>query len=66
MHFLVNHTSEHVQNRLVSELYKPDMFGEMLDEDEGVRRERERVSALLEAYKEAFRTLSEVGVGKGM
>ncbi|KAJ8090631.1 Dynamin- GTPase protein [Marasmius tenuissimus] len=64
MHLLVNYTSSAVQNRLVAELYKPDKFGEMLDEDEGVRNERERVQLLLEAYKEAFRTLSDVGVGK--
>ncbi|KAK1223622.1 Dynamin- GTPase protein [Marasmius sp. AFHP31] len=64
MHLLVNYTSSAVQNRLVVELYKPDKFGEMLDEDEGVRNERERVQLLLEAYKEAFRTLSDVGVGK--
>ncbi|KAL0570943.1 Dynamin-related GTPase protein, partial [Marasmius crinis-equi] len=66
MHFLVNHTSSLVQNRLVAELYKPERFGEMLDEDEAVSRERERVQSLLEAYKEAFRTLSEVGVGKAV
>ncbi|KAL0061206.1 Dynamin-related GTPase protein [Marasmius tenuissimus] len=66
MHLLVNHTSASVQNRLVAELYKPEKFGDMLSEDEGVRNERERVQALLEAYREAFRTLSDVGVGKGV
>ncbi|KAL0566551.1 Dynamin-related GTPase protein, partial [Marasmius crinis-equi] len=62
MHYLVNHTSSSVQNRLVAELYKPERFGEMLDEDEAVSRERERFQSLLEAYKEAFRTLSESAV----
>ena len=66
MHLLVNHTSASVQNRLVAELYKPEKFSDMLSEDEGVRNERERVQALLEAYREAFKTLSDVGVGKGM
>ena len=60
MHFLVNHTSQHVQNRLVSSLYKPDLFGELLNEDEALVAERARVKALLDAYKEAFKTLSEV------
>lgn len=62
MHFLVNHTSQHVQNRLVSSLYKPEMFSELLHEDETLVAERERVKALLDAYKEAFKTLSEVNV----
>ncbi|CAG8747357.1 15281_t:CDS:2, partial [Acaulospora colombiana] len=59
MHLLVNNTSQQVQNRLVSSLYKPDMFMELLHEDETLVAERERVKALLDAYKEAFKTLSE-------
>lgn len=62
MHFLVNHTSQQVQNRLVSQLYRPDMFAELLHEDETLVTERERVKALLDAYKEAFKTLTEVSV----
>ena len=60
MHFLVNHTSQHVQNGLVSSLYRPDLFGELLNEDEALVVERTRVKALLDAYREAFKTLSEV------
>ncbi|KAJ7746740.1 Dynamin central region-domain-containing protein [Mycena maculata] len=62
MHFLVNHTSYHVQNRLVSSLYKPELFQDMLHEDEGLVAERARVKALLDAYKDAFKTLSDVNV----
>lgn len=62
MHLLVNHTSQQVQNRLVSSLYKPDMFSDLLNEDEALVAERTRVKALLDAYKEAFRTLSEVNL----
>jgi dynamin 1-like protein len=62
MHFLVNHTSQQVQNRLVSSLYKPDLFADMLNEDEALVAERTRVKALLDAYKEAFKTLSEVSL----
>ncbi|KAF8643005.1 hypothetical protein AX16_009250 [Volvariella volvacea WC 439] len=62
MHFLVNHTSHQVQNRLVSSLYKPELFEGLLNEDEGLKQERERVKALLEAYREAFKTLSDVSL----
>ncbi|EJU03783.1 hypothetical protein DACRYDRAFT_49126 [Dacryopinax primogenitus] len=62
MHLLVNHTSQQVQNRLVSSLYKPELFADLLHEDEALVNERARVKALLDAYKEAFRTLSEVSL----
>jgi dynamin 1-like protein len=62
MHFLVNYTSQHVQNRLVSSLYRPDLFADLLNEDESLVAERTRVKALLDAYKEAFKTLSEVSL----
>ena len=60
MHLLVNNTSQQVQNRLVAALYKPQLFADLLDEDEALVAERTRVKALLDAYKDAFRTLSEV------
>ncbi|KAK2467354.1 hypothetical protein APHAL10511_000589 [Amanita phalloides] len=62
MHFLVNYTSQQVQNRLVSSLYKPDLFSDLLNEDEALVAERTRVKALLDAYKEAFKTLSDVSL----
>ncbi|KAF8515920.1 Dynamin central region-domain-containing protein [Gautieria morchelliformis] len=62
MHFLVNHTAQHVQDRLVSALYKPELFSELLHEDETIANERGRVKSLLDAYKEAFKTLSEVSL----
>ncbi|KAF9483003.1 hypothetical protein BDN70DRAFT_800459 [Pholiota conissans] len=62
MHFLVNHTAQQVQNRLVASLYKPELFADMLNEDEALVAERTRVKALLDAYKEAFKTLSDVGL----
>ncbi|KAG7093397.1 hypothetical protein E1B28_007079 [Marasmius oreades] len=65
MHFLVNHTSEHVQNRLVASLYKPELFADMLNEDEALVAERARVKTLLDAYKEAFKVLSDVSVKPG-
>ncbi len=62
MHFLVNHTSQQVQTRLVSSLYKPELFAGLLNEDEALVAERTRVKALLDAYKEAFKTLSDVNI----
>ncbi|KZS94748.1 dynamin protein dnm1 [Sistotremastrum niveocremeum HHB9708] len=62
MHFLVNYTSQHVQNRLVAALYKPEIFSDLLNEDETLVVERTRVKALLDAYKEAFKTLSDVSL----
>ncbi|ORY88161.1 Dynamin central region-domain-containing protein [Leucosporidium creatinivorum] len=60
MHYLVNFSRESVQNRLVSSLYKESLFDDLLYEDESLTAERNRVKALLEAYREAFKTLSEV------
>ncbi|KAF9785439.1 dynamin protein dnm1 [Thelephora terrestris] len=65
MHLLVNHTSQHVQDRLVSTLYKPEIFSELLHEDESLVSERARVKALLDAYKDAFKILSEVSLKSG-
>jgi len=62
MHLLVNYTSQHVQNRLVSSLYKPELFSDMLNEDEALVAERTRIKALLDAYKEAFKILSDVNL----
>jgi dynamin 1-like protein len=62
MHLLVNFTSKHIQDRLVSSLYKPDLFQELFNEDETLVTERARVKTLLDAYKDAFKTLSEVSL----
>lgn len=62
MHFLVNHSTKEVQNRLVATLYKPELFAELLNEDEALVAERTRVKALLDAYKDAFKTLSDVNL----
>ena len=47
MHLLVNHSKDVVQNRLVSELYKEDFFGDLLYEDDGIKAEREKCEKLL-------------------
>ena len=60
MHLLVNHSKDVVQNRLVSELYKEDLFAELLYEDEGIKGEREKCERLLSTYREAAKIIGEV------
>jgi len=60
MHLLVNHSKDVVQNRLVSELYKEELFGDLLYEDDGIKAEREKCEKLLETYKEAAKIVGEV------
>lgn len=60
MHLLVNHCRDEVQNRLVSELYKEALFEELLYEDDGVKKEREKCEKLLDTYKEAAKIIGEV------
>ncbi|TLD04756.1 uncharacterized protein PgNI_09882 [Pyricularia grisea] len=60
MHLLVNHCKDVVQNRLVSELYKEALFEELLYEDDGVVKEREKCEKLLQTYREAAKIISEV------
>ena len=59
MHLLVNHSRDEVQNRLVSELYKEDLFGELLYEDDGIKKEREKCEKLLATYKEAAKIVAK-------
>jgi dynamin 1-like protein len=60
MHLLVNHCKDVVQNRLVSELYKETLFEELLYEDDGVKKEREKCERLLQTYREAAKIIGEV------
>ncbi|KAG8530837.1 uncharacterized protein KY384_004194 [Bacidia gigantensis] len=60
MHLLVNHSKDVVQNRLVSELYREEIFGDLLYEDDGIKAEREKCEKLLETYKEAAKIIGEV------
>ncbi|EMC93276.1 hypothetical protein BAUCODRAFT_36952 [Baudoinia panamericana UAMH 10762] len=60
MHLLVNHSKDVVQNRLVSELYKENLFEELLYEDDAVRQEREKCEKLLNTYREAAKIIGEV------
>ncbi|KAL1924107.1 uncharacterized protein VTP21DRAFT_7142 [Calcarisporiella thermophila] len=59
MHLLVNHCRETVQNRLVSALYKEDLFEELLQEDEALAQERAKCEAMLDVYRRAFAIINE-------
>ena len=60
MHLLVNHTKDVVQNKLVSELYKEELFSDLLYEDDGIKEEREKCEKLLSTYREAAKIIGEV------
>jgi len=60
MHLLVNHSKDVVQNRLVSKLYKEDLFQDLLYEDDAIKSEREKCEKLLATYKEAAKIVNEV------
>ncbi|KAM3579756.1 Dynamin-related GTPase protein [Umbelopsis sp. WA50703] len=59
MHLLVNNCREVVQNRLVTELYKEDLFNELLQEDETMAAERQKCVMMLDIYKKAFSLMNE-------
>lgn len=60
MHFLVNHVVEQLGTRLVTELYREEMFAELLAEDESVVKQRARCKTALEAYRQAASIISEL------
>ncbi|KAG5439814.1 hypothetical protein PCANB_000096 [Pneumocystis canis] len=47
MHFLVNHCKQNLQNNLISELYKEELFNDLLYEDEALAMEREKFQKLI-------------------
>ncbi|CAG8461577.1 2746_t:CDS:10 [Funneliformis mosseae] len=59
MHHLVNRSRETVQNRLVEELYKEELFADLLQEDENLTNERQKCKTMLEVYREAFEIINE-------
>ncbi|KAK9247171.1 Dynamin central region-domain-containing protein [Lipomyces tetrasporus] len=60
MHLLVNFCKDTIQNRLVSELYKENLFDELLKEDAGLAQERIKCEKMLRTYTEAARIINEV------
>lgn len=60
MHFLVNHVVEQLGTRLVTDLYKEEMFVTLLQEDDAVVKQRARCKTALEAYRQAATILTEL------
>ncbi|KAF0465235.1 Dynamin central region-domain-containing protein [Gigaspora margarita] len=59
MHLLVNYSRESVQNRLVSELYKEELFVDLLQEDENLASKRQNCKTMLDVYRKAFDIMNE-------
>ena len=60
MYYLVNHVKGVLQNRLVSDLYKEELFSEYLKEDDNVVLERQKLKLQLETYKVAAAILNDI------
>lgn len=60
MCLLVNFCKDNVGNALVEELYKVELFDELLEEDRELRVEREKCANLLKTYKEASKIINEI------
>jgi dynamin 1-like protein len=57
MHFLVNNSKESLQNDLVQDLYKEDMFEILLHEDPSTAIKRKVATEQLEALRKAKKVI---------
>ena len=62
MHFLVNYVQEMLQTELVGALWRPELFGELLQEDHQVAEQRARTVTMKEALGRAMEIVTEVSV----
>jgi dynamin 1-like protein len=60
MCFLVNHGKQHIQNELVKELYKDEVFAELLEEGAGVADKRTRCAGRLEVLGKAMDVVTQI------
>ncbi|WJX26425.1 Dynamin-related protein 3A [Trifolium repens] len=60
MHFLVNKTKRDLHTVLIQNLYRDDLYEEMLQEPGEIALKRKRCSELLQAYQQAFKDLEEL------
>ena len=60
MCLLVNYSKESVQNRLVTKLYKEQLFDELLMEDQTLAQDREKCVKLLETYQKASSIIGDI------
>jgi len=60
MHFMVNASKNRVQNELVKELYKEDLFVTLLEESDDVAQRRETLRETIQVLSTAQRHLNEI------
>lgn len=60
MHFLVNSSKEQIQNELVTNLYKEELFAVLLEESEAVSKKRKTCKEMLTVLRRAHEILNEV------
>jgi len=60
MHFMVNASKDKVQNELVKQLYKEDMFGSLLEESDDIAQRRENLRETINVLTAAQRHLNEI------
>ena len=61
MHFLVNYVKGALQNEMVTQLWKRELYDELLQEDPIVASQRLKASEMLKALERATTILTEVG-----
>eukprot|EP01113_Clastostelium_recurvatum_P027373 TRINITY_DN32_c0_g1_i4.p1 TRINITY_DN32_c0_g1~~TRINITY_DN32_c0_g1_i4.p1 ORF type:complete len:859 (+),score=230.38 TRINITY_DN32_c0_g1_i4:15-2591(+) len=60
IHFLVNQSKDLIQNELVSNLYKEDLFDELLEESPQISSRRKACKAMLEILRKANDIINDV------
>eukprot|EP01124_Arcella_intermedia_P003013 TRINITY_DN1163_c0_g1_i1.p1 TRINITY_DN1163_c0_g1~~TRINITY_DN1163_c0_g1_i1.p1 ORF type:complete len:336 (+),score=96.72 TRINITY_DN1163_c0_g1_i1:1106-2113(+) len=60
MHFMVNTSKERVQNELVRELYRDDLFASLLEESDDISQKRENLRQMIYVFSQAQRHLNEI------
>lgn len=60
MHMLVNYGRENLQSRLVTTLYKEELFDQLLTEDARVQEERNKCKQILETYRRGAALLQDI------
>lgn len=60
VHFLINKSKDLVQNELVSNLYKEELFDELLEESPVIAQRRQACIATMEMLRKAHEILNQV------
>jgi len=60
MHFLVNASKEHIQNDLVANLYKEELFDQLLEESNLIAQRRSQCQIMINTLRKAHEILNEV------